>query len=339
MLSIDLNHRGLNGLLGLGLGLATLAGALTLAQIPWQTLINPAGLLVVIGGTLTATWVGSSLKAIGGCWQACAHLLWGPGSTPNQNALLAEDLFALAVYARSKGLLALKETITQIETSEPFLAKGLGLLMDNTPLPLLQDTLTTELELLYRHDLEQARLLEAAGGYAPTMGLMGALVGLMHTVQGLGGAIASANGLNSTLGAGVASAFSSTLLGLAVANLWLLPLAASLRQHARGQFLRKTMMLEALRAMAENQHPLRLQEKLRAFLLQGFGAVTTPSSPMGSPATTPAPAAAIAEQRPYSIDLHQQPAYSLHTTTKHGLNSAPIAALDELFGPEPTAHH
>ena len=131
--------------------------------------------------------------------------------------------------------------------------------------------MSTELELSYREALDETRVFEMAAGYAPTMGLIGALLGLMHSL----GSFSTA----SQMGQGVAEAFSATLLGIALANLFLLPVAGRLKQKSRHQWLQKTIIIQAILSIQMNEHPLVLKEKLNSFIRSDHPPI--PSIPHG----------------------------------------------------------
>ncbi|MDX2084723.1 MAG: MotA/TolQ/ExbB proton channel family protein [Candidatus Melainabacteria bacterium] len=266
--------------IGVLLGVAVLLAAFQLGGIEWQALIQPEAWLIVFGGTCTSLMVSFSWETIAGTLQSVGRCFRRDGDTL---ALLIDDLTAMAAFVRREGTLALEPFASQV--TQPFLRKGLLLLVDQTPPLVLRETLATDLEVHHREQLEQVRVLEAAGGYAPTMGLIGALIGLIHVVQSFENPTA--------LGQGVASAFSATLLGITVANLLLLPLATKLRQRIRTDWMKNTLMLQGLISIQAGEHPLVLEEKLRSFLRPG-----------GSPAAV--------QPALETIDTQQQPAATNH---------------------------
>jgi chemotaxis protein MotA len=129
--------------------------------------------------------------------------------------------------------------------------------LDNRTEKFIRESLSTEIEVIYREDMNHARIFETAGGYAPTMGIIGAVIGLICVVQSFQDP--------SQLGKGVASSFSATLYGVALANLFLLPLAGKLRQRAREDWFIRTLLLEAILSVRLGEHPLLVEERLNAF--------------------------------------------------------------------------
>ncbi|HEY9746873.1 MAG TPA: MotA/TolQ/ExbB proton channel family protein [Oculatellaceae cyanobacterium] len=238
--------------IGLLLGIVVLAAALALGRVPLSTLLNPEALLVVFGGTLTATLVGFHPKTIWGAWFALRENSPESRMSPQEAIAYVMDV---VMFVRDEGILALQSMLDEIEL--PFLRKGLMLVLDNRSERFVRDSLSTELEVAYRTSLDHARVFETAGGFAPTMGIIGAVIGLIYVVQAFQNP--------GQLGKGVASAFSATLYGVALSNLFLLPLAAKLRQRAKDEWFIRTMLLEAVLSIRSGEHPMLVEERLNAF--------------------------------------------------------------------------
>jgi chemotaxis protein MotA len=168
-------------------------------------------------------------------------------------------------FVRDEGILALQPILDSIEI--PFFRKGLQLVLDNRSEKFIRDSLSTEIEVCYREGLDQARVYETAGGFAPTMGIIGAVIGLIFIVQ--------TSQDPSKLGQGVASAFSATLYGVAFSNLFLLPIAGKLRQQARDEWFTLTLLLEAVLSIRSGEHPMIIEERLNAFLSGSAHNLTT----------------------------------------------------------------
>ena len=238
--------------IGLGLGVIILVGAMALGHAPLKTLLNPEALLIVFGGTITATMVGFHQKTIANAWGALF------GSTPESRMSPSEAtayVMDVVKFVRDEGILAIQPLLEEIEL--PFLRKGLMLVLDNRSEQFVRDSLSTELEVVYRESMDYARVFETAGGFAPTMGIIGAVIGLIHVVQTFQDP--------AQLGKGVANAFSATLYGVALSNLFLLPLAAKLRQRARDEWFIRTLLLEAILSIRSGEHPMIIEERLNAF--------------------------------------------------------------------------
>ena len=260
-------------IVGLTLGLIILTAAMLLGQVPIRTLLNPEALLIVFGGTITATMVGFHQKTITGALRALK-------ASSLESQLSIQDAITyvmdIVLFVRDEGLLSLQPILAQIEF--PFLQKGLMLVLDNRSENFVRDSLSTELEVVYRESMDYARVFETAGGFAPTMGIIGAVIGLIHVVQTFHDP--------AQLGKGVASAFSATLYGVALSNLFLLPLAAKLRQRARDEWFIRTLLLEAILSVRAGEHPLLIEERLNAFSSNS----APPSTPKGDWQVTHKPA-------------------------------------------------
>lgn len=239
--------------IGLGIGLGILVLSLILGHVPPATLLNPEAILIVFGGTLAATMVsfnGSTIKAA----------LGALNNTRQECEMTTQEtvqyVMEVVNFIRDEGILALQPMLSTIEL--PFFKKGLSLFLDNRSEKFIKESLSTEIEVAYRETLDYAKVFETAGGYAPTMGIIGAVIGLICVVQ------TSSN--VTLLGQGVASAFSATLYGVAISNLVLLPIAAKLRQKGRNEWFLKTLLLEAILSIRAGEHPMIVEERLNAFL-------------------------------------------------------------------------
>lgn len=248
----------LSTIVGLILGLLILILALILGHVPPETLLNPEAVLIVFGGTLTATIVsfnqGTLLKAIGA-------LRGGSSESKLDVKETVHYVMDVVGFVRDEGILALQPILESIEIS--FFKRGLNLVLDNRPEKFIRESLSTELEVIYRQNLDYARVYEVAGGFAPTMGIIGAVIGLIYIVQSFHDP--------AHLGQGVASAFSATMYGVALSNLFLLPLAAKLRQRARDEWFIRTLLLEAILSIRSGEHPMLIEERLNAFVFSPNG--------------------------------------------------------------------
>lgn len=240
-------------IVGLGLGLAILISALCLGHVPLSTMLNPEALLIVFGGTITATTVSFSqstlLHTFGALRGGTPESRLDPGET-------IDYIMDVVGFVRDEGVLALQPMLASVEI--PFFKKGLSLILDNRTEKFVRDSLSTEIEVVYRQTMDYARVYETAGGFAPTMGIIGAVIGLIHTVDAFHDP--------ARLGTGVASAFSATLYGVAFSNLFLLPLAGKMRQRARDEWFMRTLLLEAVLCIRSGEHPLLIEERLNAFI-------------------------------------------------------------------------
>lgn len=238
---------------GLALGLVILVLALLLGHVPPETLLNPEALLIVFGGTLTATIISFNQRTL---LNAIGALRGGTPESRLHTHSAIQYVMDVVGFVRDEGILALQPMLDSIEI--PFFRKGLNLVLDNRSEKFVKESLSTEIEVIYRETLDYARVYETAGGYAPTMGIIGAVIGLIYIVQSFNDP--------AQLGKGVASAFSATLYGVAFSNLFLLPIAAKLRQRARDEWFMRTLLLEAVLSIRSGEHPMLIEERLNAFI-------------------------------------------------------------------------
>ncbi|MEB3244528.1 MAG: MotA/TolQ/ExbB proton channel family protein [Vampirovibrionales bacterium] len=241
------------GLIG---GTLVLGVAIAMANVPLHALFRPEALLIVIGGTLMAVCASFPAKTLQGTVRALFQKKDEPAADDRDLQAHIEELSAMAGFTRREGLMALAPYVEQI--SSPFLRKGLTLLVNDHSEATICDTLQAELERNTREKAEEARVLEVAGGFAPTMGIIGALIGLMSAVNLFEDP--------AKLGEGVAGAFSATLYGVALANMILLPLANKLRERARRVHFQQTFLLQGVLSISAGEHPVLLNEKLNAML-------------------------------------------------------------------------
>jgi len=213
-------------------------------------LLQPTAALIVFGGTLAATLIS---YAPGAVFDASREALRSFAGRDEDLASLSSELVAMSVRAHRSGMLALETELDRVE--DDFLRNGLALAVDGVEPALLRDMLTTEIRARETIDDEPARIFESAAGYAPTFGILGAVLGLIHVMQGLG--------TPGALGGGVAVAFVATVYGLGLANLLLLPLAGRLRERALAAGRRRELILEAVVALRGRMHPRLLAQTMR----------------------------------------------------------------------------
>jgi len=217
-----------------------------------RSLFQLPAALIVIGGTCLATLVtyppSAIRKAFTAAWFAFRE---------DEEAFdtLGAQLVTLSVHAHRGGPAAIDQQIQHVR--DPFLRNGLTLVADGVSLDLLRDSLAMErLSEESRDDLP-IRLLESAAGYAPTLGILGAVLGLMRLMENLPSPVA--------LGRGIALAFVATVYGIATANLLLLPIASRLRERVTAQARRRDLITETLLDMHKRLNPRLVAQKARGF--------------------------------------------------------------------------
>jgi len=239
-------------LLGLVVAAAGLLGGLTLEGGRVGEFVQPAAALIVMGGTLGAVLVSFPLRAIRDTVVSVFQLF---SERPRSSEAVIDELLDFAGRARRQGLLSLEKDIESAE--DPMLRQGLEMIVDGQSPSVVKNVLELKLRCLEERLGRVPAVLEAAGGYAPTIGILGAVIGLIHVMRGLDGF--------DTVGAGIATAFVATLYGVGFANLLLLPLASKLRLRQREEIVRKEMVVEGVLSIQERLSPALIEDTLRSF--------------------------------------------------------------------------
>ncbi|MCH8496893.1 MAG: flagellar motor protein [Marinobacter sp.] len=240
-------------LLGIILAFVALLGGNLLEGGEVASLINgPAG-LIVVGGTLAATILQTSWPLLK---RAASILRWVfvPPYVGLEDGI--DKVVGWSVRARKQGLLGL-EGLAEREP-ERFARKGLQLLVDGTETESIRSIMEVELDAREQRDLEAAKVYEAMGGYAPTIGIIGAVMGLIQVMTNLEDP--------GSLGRGIAVAFVATIYGVALANLLFFPIANKLRAIVRERTRYEDMMIDGIIAIAEGENPRSIELRLRGFV-------------------------------------------------------------------------
>lgn len=249
------------GLIGIGYGMFREGGG------P-QAFIQDSAFMIVIGGTVGAVLISFPLRQVLLVPRAIQKSFFY--KEPISAAEVVEIFVRLADKARREGLLALEEEEESLP--DPFLRKGVQLVVDGTEPELIRSVLEIDIELMQKRHTEATKVLEAAGGYAPTMGIIGTVMGLVGVLQRLEDP--------SELGHAVAVAFVATFYGILTANLFWLPLANKLKQRTEQEVLLRQLMLEGVMAVQSGENPRIIRSKLEGFL--------PPAARQAGPASTPA---------------------------------------------------
>lgn len=240
-------------LLGIALAFAAILGGNMLEGGALGSLFNGPAALIVIGGTLAATILQTSWPVLR-CAVSQMRWVFVPPYLDLEDGI--GKVVDWSVKARKQGLLGL-EGLAEKE-SERFARKGLLLLVDGAETETIRSTMEVELTAREQRDLDSARVFEAMGGYSPTIGIIGAVMGLIQVMTNLENP--------ATLGSGIATAFVATIYGVALANLLFFPFANKLRSIARARTRYEDMMIDGLMAIAEGENPRSIELRLRGFV-------------------------------------------------------------------------
>lgn len=237
---------------GLLLGLAAILLGQLLEGGRLSSLFQPAALMIVLAGTLGAVLLQSGLPTF---LRGIRLVRWAfvpPQDDPDQ---LLRDVGLWSLTARREGLLSLERFLDR--TEDPLAAKGLRLLTDGVSADKLRSILDIELDAFETRHRQAIRIWEAAGGYAPTIGILGAVLGLIHVMENLSDP--------SRLGSGIAVAFVATIYGVGLANLLFLPIGNKLKNALAGEVRRQEMLCAALCAIAIGDSPHVIEERMLAY--------------------------------------------------------------------------
>ncbi len=244
--------------IGLILGLAVVVGGQVLEGGSLEAIFQPTAVLIVFGGTFAALFVQYSIGTV----IRSVALVGSTFVSPKDNLQeLITDITGFARHAHRHGLLSLENKAKHI--ADPFFNKALQLVVDGSGLEELKSILEIEIDYDDERRLTASRVFESAGGYAPTLGILGAVLGLIQVMENLADP--------SNLGQGIAVAFVATVYGVASANLFWLPFAGKIRQRARDEAIRKELILEGMLSLASGESPRLIQERLNGFLVKADG--------------------------------------------------------------------
>ncbi|MBL8396962.1 MAG: flagellar motor protein [Candidatus Accumulibacter sp.] len=241
-------------LAGLVIGLLAIVGGQLLEGGHIGSLSQPAALVIVVGGTLGAVMLQStSTTFMRGL--RMAKWVWLPPVVNHQQ--LITQITGWSHISRREGLLALDAIVEQL--SDGFTRKGLQLLVDGAEPERLREVLEVEIGTFEQEMKLAARIWEAAGGYSPTIGIMGAVLGLIHVMENLSDP--------SKLGTGIAVAFVATIYGVGLANLVYLPIANKLKAHINRMIVQREMLIDGLVGIANGDNPRIIESRLQGYLL------------------------------------------------------------------------
>ncbi len=242
-------------LLGTFLAVAGIVGGLVLDGGSVRQILQPSAALIVLAGTLGVVLIQFPMKTVMDTIRVLPTIFY-ERSTKATDTL--EEMVSYCTQARRHGILRLDSQLADIE--DKFLRKALTFAVDGAHPQTMRENMELELDLLDERELGAVKLLEASGGFAPTLGIMGAVLGLIQVMQRMDNV--------TEIGRGIAVAFVSTLYGLGLANLLLLPLAGKLRIRIRERQLAREMVLEAVLAIMDGMGPRALRERLECYLAQ-----------------------------------------------------------------------
>jgi len=240
-------------LIGLALGFGAIFGGAALEGLHMKALIQPTAALIVLGGTFGAAFISFPLPAIIKAFKDFKTAFLPPKV---DHEAVVKDIINYATKARRNGLISLEQEAQSAR--DPFIKKGISLVVDGIDPQKLRETLEADIMAYEDHTKHSVEFYEAAGGYAPTIGIIGAVLGLIHVMSNLSD--------TSKLGAGIAVAFVATIYGLMTANIICLPIGSKIKIRMKEEVLRRVMILEGLIAIQNGENPHFIEQKLKAYV-------------------------------------------------------------------------
>ncbi|MDD2761893.1 MAG: flagellar motor protein, partial [Methylomonas sp.] len=242
-------------IIGVFVGFSAIIGGNLMAGGELDSLVNLHAFVIVIGGTLGATLLQFPPRVFG---RSLRIIVWIVKPESLQLKKQIDKIVRWSTIARKEGLLGLEAVIDT--EKDGFAKKGLQLLVDGNEPEVIRDCLEVELATKEHLDMQAAKVYDAMGGFSPTIGIIGAVIGLIHVMQNLA--------KPELLGAGIATAFVATIYGVGLANLLFIPIANKLK----GQIFRvsqaREMVIEGISSIAEGENPRNIELKLSGFLLE-----------------------------------------------------------------------
>jgi len=240
-------------LAGIGLALAAVFGSMIMEGGNPAALIEPSAMILVLGGTFGAAMAGFLLKDTTGLVGVIKHALMGKTHTSDE---AITTMVEFAQKARREGLLALEESARNLD--DAFLKKGVELAVDGTDPEELREILENDIASLKARHKVGAKFFKDLGGFAPTLGIIGTVIGLIHMLENLKDP--------SSAGPAIAAAFTATLWGVMTANLFWLPLGNKLKRMSETEVHHMELVLEGVLAIQSGANPRVIEERLLAFV-------------------------------------------------------------------------
>jgi chemotaxis protein MotA len=233
---------------GILLGLLLEGGRIT-------QILQPTAAMIVFGGTLGAVMIQFPLRVVFAAAKRLGQVFVDNSQDPNE---LIQEIVGYAQKARKEGIVSLDNELSSI--GDPFLRKSLMLAVDGTEPQEIRKMMELELENQSEHEDHLPRVFESAGGFAPTIGIIGAVLGLIQVMQHLDDI--------SEVGKGIAVAFVATIYGVGSANLFFLPVSGKIKIRIRQEQIFREMMLEGVISILEGMNPRMLETKLLGFFAE-----------------------------------------------------------------------
>ncbi len=239
-------------ILAIAFAMAAILGGNALEGGHFSALVVPTAFMIVVGGTVGATWLASTNAELKACAKLTKRAVFVGHSDRNR---LLEDMVKVSNVARREGMLAVENLLGEVQ--DDFLKRGLRMLVDGSSGDDVRRVLEPEVELEEHHGTNAAKVWETAGGYCPTVGILGAVLGLIHVMSNLD--------KPELLGAGIAVAFIGTVYGVGFANLLFMPLGNRLKKIVGHDAETRNMVMLGVAGIAAGINARQIEEMLGPF--------------------------------------------------------------------------
>jgi chemotaxis protein MotA len=241
-------------LIGLIVGLASIIGGQVLEGGHLSSLMQPTAMLIVIGGTLGAVALQSPHSTFIEGLKMSIWVFLPPNLNPDA---IIEKVVYWSQLSRKEGMLTLESELGSVD--DPFEKRGLQMVIDGLEAEQFGEALDTEISAYEAHMKQAAKIWESAGGYSPTIGILGAVLGLIHVMENLTEP--------AKLGGGIAVAFVATIYGVGLANMIYLPMAKKLLANIARLVSMREMYVTGLVAIANGDHPRIVESRMRGYFI------------------------------------------------------------------------
>ena len=264
---------------GIALAFGGIVGGLLMEGGKIKDISQITAAFIVLGGTFGAVMVSTPLTVLKGAALRLVHVIFDKTQPPDA---VIDELIGYATKARKNGLVSLENEVMEIQ--DPFLKKALTLAVDGTDLQEIRNMMQLEMDITGARAVAEAKVFEAAGGYSPTIGIIGAVMGLIQVMKNLANI--------EEVGHGIAVAFVATVYGVGVANILLLPASTKIKARIDSETELKELKLEGVVGIVEGLNPKLIRSKLEAYQHQEKAPAKGKEVKGKKPASAPQPAPA-----------------------------------------------
>jgi chemotaxis protein MotA len=242
-------------IIGLIMAIGAVLGGQILEGGSIKSIMQPTAAIIVLGGTFGACMVQFPMRVVITSFLSITKAFLEPKIHTRE---IIAEIVRFANKARKEGIISLEHELEK--ASDPFLRKALNMAVDGVEPKILRDTMEMEMSNMEDEAEHPIKFWEAAGGYSPTIGIIGAVLGLIHVMENLSDP--------SKLGGGIAVAFVATVYGVGLANLVYLPISGKLKMKSKAQMVAWQVMFIGVISILEGENPRLIEDKLKSFLSQ-----------------------------------------------------------------------